>query len=145
MEKIKGVLYILLIGIFVYSCATTKDKKLDVASNDNFSDTLRIANDELEYEIIIIEPGFNGWLVTQRPMGYYSEQFLESRNRLYVVEYNQRVYQPQRFDPNIYIQEINYDPQIHYGLEVNYLLYNYFLYFERQFNQRFFVTRGPGF
>ncbi len=116
-----------------------------IASNDQLSDTVRIANDSLEYEILIIEPGFNSWLVTQRPRGFYSEQFLETRNRIYVTEYNQRVMQPQRFNPNLYIQQINYEPTIHYGYEVNYLLYNYFLFFEQQYRQRFIVTRGGRF
>ncbi|TYP74979.1 hypothetical protein BD809_10341 [Aquimarina intermedia] len=105
-------------------------------------DTVRIANDSLEYEIIIIEPGFNAWLVTQRPRGFYTEQFLETRNRRNVIDYNQRVRQPFRYDPNIYMQEINYEPTIHYGYEVNYLLYHYFLFLEQRYNQRFFFSRG---
>ncbi|SEK57861.1 hypothetical protein SAMN04487910_0867 [Aquimarina amphilecti] len=139
---VKQFFFIIILALFTYSCATTKDRKLDTTSTTDSSDTLRIANDELEYEIIIIEPGFNNWLVTQRPRGYYNQQFLEIRNRQYVIEYNQRVVQPQRFDPNLYIQQINYDQYTDYGYEVNYLLYNYFLFFERQYKQRFFVSRG---
>ncbi|PKV51493.1 hypothetical protein ATE84_3578 [Aquimarina sp. MAR_2010_214] len=141
----KNCIYILILGIFIYSCSTTKNRKMDVASTDTVSDTVRIANDSLEYEIIIIEPGFNSWVATQRPRGFYSETFLETRNRFYVTEYNQRVIQPQRFDPNLYLQRINYDSAIHYGYEVNYLLYNYFLYFEQRYRQRFIVTRGRRF
>jgi len=50
--------------------------------------------------------------------------------------------QPQLFDPNLYIQQINYEQQTDYGYEVNYLLYNYFLFFEKQYRQRFMVSRG---
>ncbi|WP_108804010.1 DUF6146 family protein [Aquimarina sp. Aq107] len=138
----KQFFFILTLVLFIYSCGTTKDRKLDTTSTTDTSDTLRIANDDLEYEILIIEPGFNNWLVTQRPRGYYNQQFLEIRNRQYVIEYNQRVVQPQRFDPDLYIQQINYDQHTDYGYEVNYLLYNYFLFFEKQYNQRFFVSRG---
>lgn len=138
----KNSIYTFILVLCIYSCGTTKDRKLDVTSANEISDTVRIANDSLEYEIIIIEPGFNGWLVTQRPRGYYSQQFLESRNRLYVTEYNQRVMQPQLFDPNLYILQINYEQQTDYGYEVNYLLYNYFLFFEKQYRQRFTVSRG---
>ncbi|WP_299252110.1 DUF6146 family protein [uncultured Aquimarina sp.] len=138
----KNSIYTFILLLSIYSCGTTKDRKLNVTSADNISDTIRIANDSLEYEIIIIEPGFNGWLATQRPRGYYSKQFLEMRNRLYVTEYNQRVMQPQLFDPNIYILQINYEQNVDYGLEVNYLLYNYFLFFEKQYRQRFTVSRG---
>jgi len=142
MKIMKNSIYICTLILCIYSCGTTKDRKLDVSSTDNISDTLRIANDSLEYEIIIIEPGFNSWLVTQQPRGYYSQQFLEIRNRQYVTEYNQRVLQPQRFDPNLYLQQINYESRTDYGYEVNYLLYNYFLYFERQYRQKFFISRG---
>lgn len=138
----KSTIYILILGMFIYSCATTNNKNPTISSSNTNSDTLRIANDSLEYEIMIIEPGFNSWIVTQRPRGFYTESFLENRNRIYVTEYNQRVLQPQRFDPLLYEQQINYDPVIHYGYEVNYLLYNYFIYFEQQFNQRFIATRG---
>jgi len=118
---------------------------MDTASIDTTSDTLRIANDSLEYEILIIEPGFNQWLVTQPPRGFYGEQFLEIRNRQYVIEFNQRVLQPQRFNPNVYMQQINYEQNIHYGYEVNYLLFNYFRFFEQRYRQRFIATRGGRF
>ncbi|MFD2562594.1 DUF6146 family protein [Aquimarina rubra] len=138
----KNSIYIFILALCIYSCGTTKDRKLDTTSTTATSDTLRIANDDLEYEIIIIEPGFNNWLVTQQPRGYYNQQFLEIRNRQYVIEYNQRVVQPQRFDPNLYIQQINYDQYTDYGYEVNYLLFNYFKYFEQRYKQKFFVSRG---
>ncbi len=141
----KTFLYVTVIGMLILGCASTQEKNMNTSSINATSDTVRIANDSLEYEIIIIEPGFNGWLVTQRPRGFYSEQFLETRNRIYVTEYNQRVLQPQRFNPNLYLQRINYEPTIRYGYEVNYLLYNYFLFFEQRYRQNFIVTRGRTF
>lgn len=119
---------------------TQKGEAIAEATND----TVRIANDSLEYEIIIIEPGFNAWLVTQRPRGYYSQTYLENRNRLFVTEYNRRVQNFQQFDRNLYQMEINYEFQIDYGYEVNYLLYNYFLYFQQRFNQNFIGGRRSG-
>ena len=109
------------------------EEQLAAAQND----TVSITNDELEYEIIIIEPGFNIWLMTNaRPEGYYSQSFLENRNYQYVVEWNQRVMQARGFDPNLYQLPIDYNPQIDYGYEVNYKLYNYFIYFQLTYNQR---------
>lgn len=133
---IKNVLYILVLGVFIYSCSTTQDRKVARYFDQDKNDTIRIANDSLEYEIIIIEPGFNTWLVMQRPRGYYTESFLETRNQMYVAEYNRRVFQPQQFNPDLYVQQINYDYHIRYGYEVNYLLFNYFIFFEQRFNQR---------
>lgn len=137
----KNLLYILLLSLMVYSCGTTGNKKMNSDRSSNAAnDTVRIANDSLEYEIIIIEPGFNLFINSiAKPEGYYSQQYLENKNRFLVNEYNSRVRQPQNFDPNLYINEINYDPTTNYGYEVNYLLYNYFVYFSRQYNQRFSV------
>lgn len=134
----KNLLYILILGLCIYSCGT-QDRNLrsDRIANAE-EDTVRIANDSLEYEIIIIEPGFNLFINSiARPEGYYSQSYLENKNCLLVREYNNRVRQPQRYNPNLYLQEINYDCNIDYGYEVNYLLYNYFVYFSRQYNQRF--------
>lgn len=95
------------------------------------NDTIRIANDELEYEIIIIDPGFTSWLNSvARQRGYYDQSFLESRNQLWVMEYNLRVNQPYRYSPNLYTLAIDYQRGIDYGYEVNYLLYNYLVYFQ---------------
>ena len=136
--------FVLVVGLLVaiIGCSSTQNSSEIKKDMEAVQDTVRIANDSLEYEIIIIEPGFNAWLVTQRPRGFYSEQFLETRNRRNVIDYNQRVRQPFRYAPNIYMQEINYEPTIHYGYEVNYLLYNYFLFLEQRYNQRFFFSRG---
>lgn len=130
--------YFLVIFGFVLmlvSCDSTKPAVQSDPDTSKLSDTVRIANDSIEYEIIIIEPGFNGWLFSQPPKGYYGLTYLETRNRQYVTEYNYRVFAP-GYNKNLYVQEINYDPNVSYGLEVNYLLYNYFKYFEITYNQK---------
>jgi hypothetical protein len=143
----KTLVSILLIGLIAFNCnsskqtVSNKDEKLE---NLKLNDTVCISNDDLEYEIIIIEPGFNYWLASQaRPEGYYSKQFLESRNYQYVIEWNNRVLQPQRFNPNLYEMQIDYQPGIDYGYEVNYKLYYYFIYFQLTYKQQLagFVPR----
>ena len=132
MKKIPILLLLMAISFQVFAQKKT-DKKADIVVQKQ--DTIRIANDSLEYEIIIIEVGFDSWLVTQRPKEFFSESFLETRNRFYVQTYNQSVLEPQRYDPNLYFQQINYEPNIHYGLDVNYLLYMYFEYFQKKYKQ----------
>jgi len=133
-----------LIGCFLavialYSCDSGKSSMKgapdSVDAKEIANDTVRIANDDLEYEILIIEPGFNTWLITQPPRGYNGITFLETNNRIYTSTYNLRVYDI-NFSNKLYPQTINYEPNIHYGLEVNYMLYNYFKYFEDKYNQR---------
>lgn len=134
----KSVLFIALIFIATLSCKTSptaisNSKEKELPKND----TIRIANEELEYEIIIIENGFNTWLASNaRPRGFYSLPYLENKNYFFVTEWNIRASQPQRYNPNLYEMRIDYDSTIHYGYEVNYLLYNYFIYFQRKYNQK---------
>ncbi|NNJ89399.1 MAG: hypothetical protein HKP53_08345 [Eudoraea sp.] len=105
--------------------------------NTPVADTVEISDSESNYEIIIIEPGFNVWLQSvARPEGYYSQSFLENRNRILVIEWNNRVINTLQFNPQLYQLQIDYDPLIDYGYEVNYKLYNYFVYFQRKYNQR---------
>ncbi|WP_417353140.1 DUF6146 family protein [Flavobacterium alkalisoli] len=100
------------------------------------NDTVRIANDELEYEIIIIDPGFNSWLYSRaRPRGYYNQQYFETKNKLWVTQWNIRAMQPQRYG-DLYLMAIDYEPHIDYGYEVNYMLYNYLVYFQLTTGER---------
>ena len=130
--------YVVIIFAFILSFASCDSyKSAAPTSTLEENDTIRIKNDSLEYEILIIEPGFYNWLATQQPRGYYGQQFLEARNQMWVMEYNRRVLNPQQFDPNLYVQQINYEFGVDYGYEVNYLLYNYLKYFQRTYNQKF--------
>lgn len=135
----KALFYCLIICGLLIGCNTSGKaiQKNDDSSNQSQQDTVRIANDELEYEIIIIDPGFSYWLAsTARPEGYYSQNFLESRNWQYVNEWNNRVLQPHRYSPNLYEMQIDYQPGIDYGYDVNYKLYNYFIYFQITYKQQ---------
>ena len=136
--KIKSLHIILILALMIIGCnATEKSSKLKTESpkqSKNY-DTIEIANDSLEYKIIILEVGFNSWLITQRPRGYYSQNFLENRNRIMVTEYNNRINEPSRYNPELYPLRIDYNYQTDYGYEVNYLLYHYFLFFQQEYNQ----------
>lgn len=135
MKTLVAVIGLLLI---IIGCNSTKTIA-DASGNPlaKVSDTVKIANDSLEYEVIIIDPGFSSWLAGRAlPRGYYSENYLENKNQIYVTEWNRRAMQPNLYDPNLYEMQINYDLNIHYGYDVNYLIYNYFVYFQNRFNQR---------
>ena len=138
----KYILVILVAIVGFYSCDSSKSAMKGTADAVTANDTIRIANDSLEYEILIIEPGFNTWILTQPPKGYYGIPFLEARNRNFVIEYNNRVLNPQRYSSILYTQQINYEMGTHYGLEVNYMLYNYFLYFQQRYKQKFIGGRN---
>ena len=130
----KNKLYILamILGLITINCSTnktniTKKEKL----NSSSSDTIKIANKDLEYEVIIIDPGFNTWLNSLAyPRGFYDQSYLENKNQLYINEWNNRYSQPQRYNRDLYEMSIDYDSNINYGYEVNYLIYNYMVYFQ---------------
>lgn len=130
----KNIIYIFAILFVILSCSSNKSLVLDHKKEEptaKTSDTVRIANEELEYEVIIIDGGFNTWLNSiAKPRGYYTEDYLESRNKIYSLEWNNRARQPMQYNTNLYEMQINYDNSIHYGYEVNYLIYNYFIYFQ---------------
>lgn len=147
MKSIYPILALFSLVVFALGCGNSKKAVVITdAEKEAFQqvegDTIEIANDEVEYQIIIIEPGFNIWLQSvARPEGYYSQSFMENRNQLMVMEWNRRVLQPDFFDPNLYELQIDYQQGIDYGYEVNYKLYNYFIYFQRKYRQRL----GPFF
>lgn len=131
------LILIIFIGI-ISSCESSKS-----ATNSNEEvidqeavDTIRIENKELEYEIIILEVGFEAWLATQRPRWYYTQSLLENRNKYFVLEWNRRAGFPNQYDPMLYNQPINYQMHIDYGKEVNYLLFMYFEFFQQKYKQR---------
>lgn len=134
----KSYVALFLIIVAVIAACSTQNKVSDntAVAGAAANDTVRIANDDLEYEIIIIDPGFNGWLAGRaRPRGHYPQEYFENKNWVWVTEWNSRVMQPQRYR-NLYQMRIDYDRNTDYGYEVNYLLYNYLVYFQLTNNQQ---------
>ncbi len=130
MSFLKNVLGVVIVIAVIIGCSSVPTQ----SNNDGKEKPVVIANDSLEYEIIIIDPGFNRYLYSvARPRGYHSLKYLEIRNRFLVPIWNQRVNNPGLFNPNIYENRINYDPYIEYGYEVNYLLFQYFQFAQRKY------------
>lgn len=130
----KTYVYTAAIVALIMGCTSNKSLTANTASAQN--DTIRIANDSIEYEVIIIDPGFNSWLHTSaRPRGFYSQNYLEARNIPWVTEWNNR-YRTQMGNRDLYLMPIDYRQGIDYGYEVNYLLFNYLTYYQLKNNIR---------
>lgn len=126
-----------MICLSILNCGSSQSTTTTPENDVPEDDIVRISNDDIEYEIVIIEPGFNTWLASiARPEGYYSQSFMEARNRIWVQEWNSRVLQVNRYDPNLYELQIDYKYNVDYGYDVNYKLYNYFIYFQLTYNQK---------
>ena len=137
MRFLSKIICILIIGILFHACGSSTVKNIEK------EEPVVIANDSLEYEIVIIDPGFTRYLNTiAQPVGHYSLEYLENRNQFFVNIWNSRVNNP-RFNNNkngIFINTIEYFPNIRYGMDVNYKLFNYFLFAQQKYN----VRLGPG-
>jgi hypothetical protein len=119
------------------ACNASQNKKKIEEKSQLESDTIRIANKEIEYEVLIIDVGFSSWFNSNaKPRNYYSQSYLESRNRVWVLEWNRRTMLSSQYNPNLYEMTINYETNINYGYEVNYMLYNYLVYFQLKNNQK---------
>ena len=136
----KSIYIIAIIICVIVGCRTSKSVVVEKEKPTGIkSDTIRIANDKLEYEVIIIDPGFSSWLISNaQPRNYHSQSYLESKNQIWISEWNNRVLQPMRYSPNFYEMTIDYTPSIDYGYEVNYLIYNYLVYFQNTYKQKLF-------
>jgi hypothetical protein len=138
MKLLKQILVLFSVGVFFRACgsAPIKNKKVEK------EEPVVIANDSLEYEITIIDPGFTVFLASiAQPEGFYSQNYLEARNRIWVITWNQRAQNGTQFNQNIYENIIDYQPNIDYGYEVNYKLFNYFLFAQRKYK----MSLGGGF
>ena len=84
--------------------------------------------DSLEYRLIIMDPGFDTWLVTQPAKEFYSNEYYAQKNLFYVAEWNLRYMTAS--NNGLYDTYIDYNFNTDYGLDINYKLYYYFKYFE---------------
>ncbi|MEN8966704.1 MAG: DUF6146 family protein [Polaribacter sp.] len=139
MKFFKYFLFLLFFSLIYINCKSlTYDSKIKADKEE----PVVIANDSLAYEIIIIDPGFTNFLnATAQPEGFYSQKYLESRNRAWVLTWNERARNPLQFNPTIYENIIDYQPTIDYGYEVNYKLFNYFLFAQKKYK----MSLGGGF
>ncbi len=139
MRRLKHIITLFLIALLVWACSSLPVKN----SSKEKEEPVIIANDSLEYQVIIIDPGFTFYLAsTAHPEGYYSQNYLETRNQFYVTTWNSRVRNASRFNPNIYENIIDYQPTVDYGYEVNYKLFNYFLFAQRKYRMSLGVGRS---
>lgn len=128
-RKSIGLLIAALAVLLAY-CSGGNINNTTAAKTSN--DTIRIANDSLEYEVVVFDPGFSSWLLRAAPRGYYSQTYLEARNRVWVQQWNIKA--ATQTNNNLFLMQIEYDPKINYGYEVNYLLFNYLTYFQLRNN-----------
>ena len=126
----KFLFLVFIASFFLFSCNSNKNFSAENTEKLT-SDTIHISNPDLEYDVIIIDGGFTSWFNTYaKPKNFYSQSYLEARNRTWVIEWNNRARNSIQNNSNLYEMEINYDNTTNYGYNVNYMIYNYLVYFQ---------------
>ena len=92
--------------------------------------------DNKSFEVTFKGEHFYKWMKKQTPKHKYLQSSLEIENMQYASEWNRRVGNP-KYDSNKYVQHIDYQikPKLHYGIDVNYELYMYFIFFEEKYEK----------
>jgi len=134
----KTLIYILFISVAFFACNTSKPISDKLAPQE-----VSVENtDSTEYELIVFDPKFETFLLTQPyPKNYYSDQYYKSWNTRYCIEWNIRHANPLRYG-DFYETPINYEPQIDYGIDFNYKLYQYFQFIEKEYGITLIRRRG---
>ncbi len=123
MKTIKA-LFILFCSLLLIQCSSTQKTSINVSENED------------EHELMVLDSGFESWLATQPSIAMYSYSFLRAKNTIFVAEYNNRVNNRQNYSFDLYPQRIEYSSTEEYNKELQYTLYNYFIYFQKKYNQR---------
>ena len=70
MKLLKQILSIITFVVLIYACSSLPIKNKTIVKEA----PVRIANDSLEYEIMIIDPGFTNYLASiAQPVGFYNQ------------------------------------------------------------------------
>jgi hypothetical protein len=117
--------------VLMFVCVLTACTLQKKATGFDIKSAETTPNDSTEYELIIIDPGFDSWfLIHSRPLWYHSKEYLESWNQQYVSAWNAKALSP-RYS-RFFESTINWDPFVDYGLEINHMLFYYFQYVEKE-------------
>lgn len=128
----KPYLLILMLGL-TFSCTTqqslNKDQTIDKMTFE--------PNDEGKYDIVVFDPDYTTFLASRaEPKSFHSLEYYKQKNRQYAMIWNQRHSMPMQYNPDLYAVNIDLDPNIEYGLDFEYKLYNFFRFIETKYRVR---------
>lgn len=120
----KKLIFIFTVLALLVSCNSQKT----IAKDDTNQTAIKPEkNDDGEYDLIVIDTQYDYFLnAIAKPMSFYSEEYLKSKNTFLVSEWNGYYYSGRY--RNIIESSIDYNPQEKYGLKFEYKLYQVFAY-----------------
>ncbi len=121
----KNLILILFISLIVGACSSYSAFNKTESTNEDMTKT-DIA-DSTEYELLILDIGFESWFATRNTSSTaHSNTYYRNWNQQYVSEWNRLHTQGHPY----FESYIDYHPFIKYGFDINYKLYHYFLFVE---------------
>lgn len=121
------IFIVFITGVFFINPLFAQENKKDSTSIEISS------KDSTEYELLVIDAGFENYLATvPHPKNFYSNEHYRNWNIQYCSEWNRRHQNPIKYG-DFYETQINYDPSVDYGIDLNYKLYYYFQYIEDKY------------
>ena len=120
----KKLILIIATIFLIISCSSPQN----IAKNANNQTAMKPEkNDDGEWDLDVIDTQYDYFLnAIAKPMSFYSEEYLKSRNTFLVNEWNSYYYSGRY--RNIIESSIDYDPNEKYGLKFEYKLYQVFAY-----------------
>lgn len=126
MKTMKSLWMVLFVPLLFWRCAGTQPIVMITSEN-----VIPPVEEKPEYEIDIIDPGFETWFLTQWNQAKdNSYKFYDTWNDRYVQAWNFKATHP-RYS-RFFNSTINYDVTEDYGMEVSRKLYYYFKYVETE-------------
>ncbi len=134
----KKLLLFSALALTLLSCNIQKQ----VTENITSEVTISQEEDSTKYELIVFDQGYETFLISQaKPKWYYTNNYYKSWNIRYVIEWNYRFRDPIKYG-NFYETEIDYNPSEEYGIDLNYRLYQYFQFIEKELGIVLISRRG---
>ncbi|QDP85490.1 hypothetical protein FNJ88_07920 [Chryseobacterium sp. SNU WT5] len=125
------IIFSILVLFIIFGCTpqnTITDNKENIGIKPQF-------NDDGEYDLVVFDSQYDYFLsAVARPMNTYTEDYLKSKNRFLVTEWNSLYYSGR--NRNIIESSIDYDPTINYGIKYEYKLYQVFAYVRWKYGLR---------
>ena len=120
----KKLILIIATIFLIISCSSPQN----IAKDANNQTAMKPEkNDDGEQDLEVIDTQYDYFLnAIAKPMSFYSEEYLKSRNTFLVNEWNSYYYSGRY--RNIIESSIDYDPNEKYGLKFEYKLYQVFAY-----------------
>lgn len=128
----------IFLGVFVLMLAACSTHK--PVAKHTFSPVKDHA-DTTTYELIVIDPQFDTWYILHYSEAKdYTDAYYHGKNIMAVVNWN-TYYRDGKYR-NVVDSNIDYQPQIEYGIEVNRKLYWYFLYVQQEYGIPLMIPGG---